>query len=200
MSPAQLAALEAHIAANTAVVNGGTQIKDLPHTPDNAELVAAWYNGIAAPDYFVWNHAVPVDDILDAVTFDNYIPIDPPTDATLVFNNRMMVIQGKQINLQLLLQGRSSFDATKKTQRAGLNGATTTIPSGAAGANRSGGWSAILPLLSRKANNVEKLFAVDDGAGVGNTTTDPRGASTNPDLAVYVGQASGGDVRTCWGI
>lgn len=192
--------LAADIAANTNTAPGTTgQIKNLAQNADNAFAVAAWYSGVAFPNYFVWSDAVSVDDIEDAVTWANYTPADA-ADSTVLYQNRAMLIQTKQLNLQLLLQGKQTFDATKKNRRAGLNDATTNLPSGASGVNRSGGWAGILPVLSRVATNAEKLFAVDDGAGIGNTTTDPRGASTNPDLAAYEGGLSDADVRGVWGI
>jgi hypothetical protein len=200
LTSAQLTALSTDIDANTATAPGTQgQIKDLEHTADNAFAVAVWYNQYPAADFYVWDKAVSTEVIFDKVTFANYTPTDA-ADATVTYTNRAMLLQTKQMNLQLLLQGRSTFNATKLNQRAGLNDATTSLPSGTAGASRSGGWSAILPILSRKANNVEKLFAVDDGAGIGNVTTDPRGANTNPDLAVFEGTISDTDVRAVWGI
>jgi hypothetical protein len=200
MTPAQLSALATDIAANTATALGTTgQIKDLAHSEDNAFAVAAWYSLAAVPDYFVWGKDIPASLIFDAVMWANYTPADA-ADSTVLYQNRAMLIQTKQMNLQLLLQGRAVFDASKKNLRSGLNDATTNLPSGVLGASRSGGWATILPFLSRKANSIEKLFAIDDGAGIGNTTTDPRGASTNPDAAVIEGNLTTNDVKEAWGI
>ena len=198
MTPAQLTTLAADIATNGATAPGTAgPISGLAHTSDNAFAVAAWYSQVAAPDYFVWRNDTPVDDILDNVTWANYTPTDAP-DNTNTWNNRAFAANLKQINLGYLTRG--SFDATKKNLRAGLNDATTGLLTGAAGASRSGGWAAILPFLSEKATNVEKLFAFDDGAGVGNTTTDPRGAATNPDARAYFGELALDDVLSAWGM
>jgi hypothetical protein len=197
---AQYNALVADIQANTNTVpiNGVlTQIKNVPMSPDNAAAVAGWYNQLPATDYFVWNSAVDVLAILNGITFTNYTPNDAPPvgpSTDLTYQNRAFLLAIKQTNLQLLFIGRATFDATRVSLRAALNDATTNLLSGTNGASRSGGWTAILPVLSRKATNAEKLFAVDDGAGIGNTTTDPRGASTNPDSPTFQGVLSGSDI------
>lgn len=200
LTSAQLTTLATDIAANTNTAPGTSgQIKDLAHTPDNAFAVATWYSQVASPAYYVWRNDVPVPDILDKLTFTNYTPNDSP-DNTNTYNNRCFTVQIKQQNLALLFLGRETFDATKVNLRAGLNDATTNLLTGAAGAVRSGGWANILPILSTPATNVEKLFAADDGAGIGNTTTDPRGANTNPDARGYFGGLTDADVRQAWGI
>lgn len=202
-TPAQKTTFKADRAANTATIQATVQgqsslqtvaIKDVTDLADNYLAISAWYNQLAAPDYFVWRKDVPVVDILDKVTFVNYTPNDSATE-TLIDGNRAMRCQIKQGNITLLFQNRSAFDSTKVNLRSALNDATTNLPSGAAGVSRSGGWSNILPILSRKTLNVEKLFVVDDGVGIGNTTTDPRGANTNPDMAVFEGTISENDVR-----
>jgi len=166
LTQAQLGTLKTWLTANASGV------------PD--EEAAALLNAFASPDYFVWRRNVPVAEILDQVTWTNYTPNDAP-DNTNTFNNRAFTVQIKQQNLALLFVGRTEFDATKTNLRAALNDATTNLLTGAAGASRSGGWTGILPVLRRRATVGENLFAVDDGAGVGNTTGDPRGNSTNPD-------------------
>lgn len=204
LTAAQLATLATDIAGNAATVPAGrpfagTAIGALPHTADAAFEVALWYSGLAAPDYFVWRTEVPVQDVFDQITWANFTPTDAP-DNTVTYQNRAVLCQTKQMNLQLMLQGRDRVDASKKNIRAGLNDATTNLPSGAAGALRSGGWAAVLTVLMRKALRVEKLFALDDGAGIGNTTTDPRGNSTNPDAMGHEGSLDAADVRAAWGI
>ncbi len=167
LTPAQLATLKTWLDANA------SQLDD--------EAAKNALNAVASPDYYVWNRAVNVVDILDQVTWTNYTPTDVP-DNTNTYNNRAFTVQIKQQNLGLLFTGRTTFDASKKTLRAALNDATTNLRTGTAGASVSGGWSNILPTLYRKATVGEKLFAADDGAGVGNNTGDPRGNSTNPDI------------------
>ena len=201
LTAAQNTLLKTDIAANTATVVhpdlGTVQIKDIRADDGTGQnVIAAWYNQTASPDYFVWDTQVNTDLIADGITGANYSQVDVPdlTSAPL-FTSRGMILQTKQMNLQVLLQGRTTLNASKKNIRAWLNDATTNLPSGANGASRSGGWSTILPVLFRKANRIEKVLAVDDGPGIGNTVTDPRGASTNPDVTTYEGVISGTDVN-----
>lgn len=185
LTAAQLQALKAAIAADPVLAA-------YPATADGNYAVAGAFNLVAAPDYYVWRTDAPVDSILDAITWSNYTPQDTP-DNTVTYQNRAMLCQTKQINLQLLLQGRELFNAAKPTLRGGLNDATTNIPSGAAGVSRSGGWTAILPLLRRLATRAEKLFSVA-GSGVGNNGANPRGDSSNPDVMAFEGFITEGDV------
>jgi hypothetical protein len=190
LTTAQVQILKADIAADPT-------LSAKPHNGDGAFDVAAAYNLDASPAYYVWRTEVPVNDIFDAVTWANFTPADAP-DGTVAWSNRSLACQGKQFNLQTMLGGRTLVDASKTNIRAGLNDATTLLPSGAGGVTRSGGWAAILPVLSRKARRIEKLFAVDDGAGIGNTTSDPRGASTNPDRMTFEGTITPADVVDAW--
>lgn len=185
LTTTQLQALKADIAADPV-------LSLVPNTADGNQQVADAYNAPASPDFFAWQTAVPAGDIYDQVTWANYTPQDA-ADSTVLYQNRAMLCQTKQMNLQLMLQGRDSFNAARSTLRGGLNDATTNLPSGASGANRSGGWANILPVLRRKARRVEKLFAVST-TGVGNNGADPLGAMTNPALMVVEGTISAADV------
>lgn len=177
LTPAQLSTLKTWLTSGA-----GAGLDD--------EAARAALNAPASPAYYVWNQNVRVVDILDKLTFANYTPNDSPpastgnaqgTNDALLYNNRAFLASLKQTNLTLLFVGRTTFDATKLNLRVGLNDATTNLPTGTSGATRSGGWSAILPILSRTCTVAEKLFAFDDGAGIGNTVGDARGANTNPD-------------------
>jgi hypothetical protein len=196
LTNAQQAALKADIAANNSQLTIGTApptaIKDLPNTGDINVEIANWYNGVASPDFNVFRSSVSMDDVYDQVVWANFTPQDVP-DATALWTNRSLACQGKQFNVQIMLQGRTSFNATKINQRAGLNDATTNIPSGAAGASKSGGWAGILGILRRLANRIEKLFAIQT-SGVGVTGGDALGATTNPALMAFEGFITGNDV------
>lgn len=192
LTTAQLQTLKADIAANTNTING-VQIKDMPNSGDANFAVASWYSQVASPDFFVFRSNVPTAEIFDQVTWANFTPADVP-DNTVVWSNRSLACQGKQFNLQILLQGQGSFNAGRITQRAGLNDATTNLPSGAGGASRSGGWATILNILRRQALRIEKLFAVQT-SGVGVNAGDALGATTNPALLVFEGIVSGTDIE-----
>lgn len=121
-----------------------------------------WYNSVATPDFFVWRTDAPTSEILDSISFDKYTPTDS-ADNTATWTNRALAAQTKQLNLQLILQGRSSVDATKANVRLALRDAVIQVPTGASGAMVSpGGASGVTTLTAclRKAKRIEKLFSV----------------------------------------
>lgn len=181
---AQLQALKAAILADPVLAAQ-------PQTDDGAYAVAELLNAKASPDYWLWNTAAPVQGILDAVTWINYTPNDAP-DNTVTYQNRCMLTQTKQMNLQLMLQGRESIDASRSAIRSGLNDATSSLPTGANGALRSGGWGNIVVTLRRLATYAEKVLAIP-ATGIGNDGG-ARGTTTNPDKPGWEGRLSYQDV------
>lgn len=123
--------------------------------------IAEWYSATANPDFLVWRTDAQVSDIINAISLDKYTPNDAP-DNTATWTNRALAAQTKQLNLQLLLQGKNAIDASKATVRAGLRDAVISVPTGAAGANTSPGGTSgvnVLTACTRKANRIEKLFS-----------------------------------------
>lgn len=139
----------------------------------NGPLIAAFYNAIASPDFFVWQTKAPVSLIFDSINWDKFTQADP-ADSTVLQSNRLLIVQTKQMNLQNMLIGRDTIDASKVNIRAGLRDATTALPTGAAGAviSASGASAAtLLTALLRKATVLEKLLNVGSattGAVTGN--------------------------------
>lgn len=155
MTIQQLQALKAAILADpvlSAFQNNG----------DGNTEIANYYNAPSSPSFYVWNTSVDVQAINDAIIWANLTPNDAP-DTTQVFENRAMICQIKQMNLQLILGGRLTLNAAKANVRSGLQDALSLIPSGNGGATRSGGWSAVQLVLSRTARRVEQLFAIGTG-------------------------------------
>lgn len=167
MTPAQLASIKADVLAQ----------------PDLAEMwsigspggVADAYNAIASPDFFVWQTAVPASDIMDAITWANFTPADAP-DGTQTWMNRSLACQGKQFNIQTLLVGRETINASRANIRNGLQDALTAIPSGAGGTNKSGGWTTVQTAIQRKATRLEKLLATGTGSSASPATMTFEGA------------------------
>jgi len=122
--------------------------------------LAAYYNTTASPNFFVYRTAVPVQDINDNVTWQNFTPADSP-DTSQLWLNRATAAQGKQFNLQTLLLSANGFlNATKPNVRQALQDALTNLPTGAGGAAVSGGWVAVRDnVLARLGSRLEKLFA-----------------------------------------
>ncbi len=207
LTPAQKTALKADILANANVIASGqfagTAVKDVPNSNDGNIAVAAWYSLAASPTYLVWDQAASKSAFRAAVTLANYTPSDavptgPSTDLT--YSNRAFLCQLKQANLMFLLSQDGAMDAGGSTLRQAFQDCMRAIPSGASGANQDAGWgtagspNAARLTLMRSAKNIEKLFAVA-GSGAGNQAGDARGATTNPDVLVYVGGVSSGDVE-----
>lgn len=179
MTPQQLQTLKADILADPILAAK-------PLTNAGAQEIVTAYAVASATD--VWRTEAPVSAIYDAITWTNYTPADA-TDATALFTNRALVIQTKQMNLQNLLQGRTTIDASKANTRAGLRDAVISLPSGAGGAATSAGGAGgatILAACVRKATRFEALYAT------GPVTTGPTSAK----LLVLEGAVSSDAVQT----
>lgn len=133
-----------------------------PMNGDGAYAIAEAYNLPAAVDFYVWKTSVSTSDIYDNIAWANFTPADTP-DGTQTWANRSLACQGKQFNLQTILVGRDSINATKSNIRSGLQDALTGIPSGASGATKSGGWNNVQAIMYRKTTRAEKLFATGTG-------------------------------------
>lgn len=171
LTPAQLATLKADILATPALA----PVLNAPASPifGAFSLLTDYYNGPASPDFFVFRRDVPVDDVFDRVNWANMTP-SPAPDTTQAWANRSLACQGKQFNLQTLLVGKTTIDATKSSLRSGLQDALTDLPSGAAGALRQAGWTQVQTILARLATRGEKLFANTsngDGASAATAAT-----------------------------
>lgn len=162
LTPAQLATVAADILAKP-------DLNSQPLNRDGSYQIYLLYNAVSATD--VWRTDAPVQDIYDAIDWSKYTPTDAP-DGTAIFTNRLLAIQTKQMNLQNMLQGRSTVDASKANLRAGLRDAVIGLPAGANGALITAGGASgatVLAALTRKALRIEALFAALP-ATTGNTT------------------------------
>jgi hypothetical protein len=112
--------------------------------------------------FIVWRSTTLSQDIYDAVTWANLTPTDAP-DTTQAWMNRALACQGKQISLQILIQGKDRINSDKASIRAGLQDALTNLPSGSGGANVSGGWANVKPAMTRLANKYEKVWVTGTG-------------------------------------
>lgn len=130
----------------------------------------------------IWRTEAPVTTLLDAVNWSLYTPSGGVDDTTLstqlVANQRgaqLLAIQTKQINLQLMLQGRTTLDCRPSTLRAGLRDATIQVPSGSAGAFTAPGGASganILAACQRTGTRAELMLAA------GSQGSDTTGSTT----------------------
>lgn len=142
-----------------AFINGDGNISGQAQNGDGATVIAAYVNTVVSPDFFVYRSAIPVQEIYDQIIWANLTPTDAP-DATLQWQNRELVCQGKQFNLEILLQGQVTVSGARANVRAGLQDALTNVPSGVSGATVAAGWVGVRDnVLARKATRLEKLFA-----------------------------------------
>jgi hypothetical protein len=152
LTPAQCTTLKALAMADqtaAALIDAGNDI-----------ALADWFNTQTAN--YIWRSSVPVDEVFDAITWANLTPVDVP-DGSAAYTNRALLCQAKQINLQILLQGRERVAAAKAAVRGGLSDALLNVPSGVAGATQSAGWAAVKSVISRLGTRAEMALA--SGAG-----------------------------------
>lgn len=160
MTPAQLQTLKAAIIADQV-------LSAFPNNSDGAFAIAAAINAPAEPAVNVWRSDAPVADISDAINWLAYTPVDA-IDDTNIYQNRLLSIQTKQMNLQLMLQGRESVNANKANIRAGLRDAVVSVPAGVNGAMVSPGGASGANVLNACVRNALRVEAILAGA---NATT-----------------------------
>ena len=161
LSTAQLLTLRAAIAAVPALAA-------LEENGDTDLVIADYFNAPTDPVVRVWNPAVPVREIMDSFNWGAFTPTDSVTEsnvdtaALLRYMCRAQAIQIKQRNLQLLLQGRDTADATLEKFRDGLRDALVAVPSGVSGAGvtvAGGSGSLALTACTRVATRAENMYA-----------------------------------------
>lgn len=188
MTPAQLTALRQAIDANPTWVA-------IPNNSDGNYTLAALLNAQASPAFSVWRTDAPVNAILDAINWGTYTPSDTIalTDPTLTQQvGRLLAIQTKQMNLQLMVQGREVINCSRPNVRGGLRDAVIQVPSGANGAATSPGGAngaTVLAQCIRNATEAEKILATASQA------SDTTGATTARVMG-FEGNVSPTDVET----
>lgn len=153
----------------------------------NDTALAAFYNEQSSPAFYVWRSSVNTDNISDAINWALLTPADVPNvgDSAQVAaaqTTRALICQAKQINLQIMLQGRSAIDATKLRVRQALTDSLQNVPSGASGASQDAGWAQVKATMYRQVTRGERLYAT----GTGTTGV--------PGLAGWEGEVSTNDI------
>ncbi len=166
-----------------------TTLKSLADADQTASALIAQGNDIGLADWmnaptsqYIWRQYTPADDVFDAIVWANLTPIDAP-DGTALWTNRALLCQAKQINLQIMLQGKERIATAKATTRAGLSDALLNVPSGASGATQSAGWAAVKSVISRIGTRAEMALAT--GAG---TQGSPSVPSFDGTISAYDAQ------------
>ena len=191
LSNAQLQALKT-------AITGNPTWAAFPQTTDGYIALAQTLNQTAAPTFTVWRTEVPTTTIMDAIDFSKYTPNGALDDATLstqlIATQRqaqLLAIQTKQMNLQMMTQGRQTLDASKPNIRSSLRDAVIQLPAGAGGAAVTAAGASgvnVLNACTRAATEAEKILAV---ASSGSDTT----GSVTARVLGFEGFLSGQDVE-----
>lgn len=150
-----------------AAIDGNPTWAAYPQNSDGYADLAAVLNQTASPAFTVWRTDAPVANIIDAVTWANYTPNDAVggSDTDPLLSRKigwLLTAQTKQMNLQLMLQGRDTLNASKATLRAGLRDAVILVPTGVGGANTAPGGASgvnVLTACIRSATEGEKILS-----------------------------------------
>lgn len=140
--------------------------------------------------FVVWRTSADADSVADAIVWANLTPLDTP-DSSAAFTNRALACQAKQINLQIMLQGRQTLPTGKPNFRQGLQDALLNVPAGANGALLDAGWigaSKVKASISRFATVAEKIFATGTGT------------APTPGNLVFDGLVSINDIGDMWNL
>lgn len=132
--------------------------------------LTAHLNGASGQN--AWRSDAPVSNILDAISWSSYTPNDSivgsDTDPVLSIKiGRLLTVQTKQMNLQLMLQGRDRLDTRPPNVRLGLRDAVTQVPTGTNGALTSpggGNGTMVLNECVRSATRAEVFLAANSQA------------------------------------
>lgn len=143
----------------------------LPAGGDSAFTIAAGLNALASPNFFVWRTSVPTEELSNAISWANFTPgtgSGAGAMGSADYTKWCLACQGKQFNVQIILQGRQTISGANANLRAGLQDALQNVPSGASGALQDAGWTAVRNAIARQATVLEKQFA-DTALGGGST-------------------------------
>ena len=152
----------------------------------NDTLLAELLN---APSTFnVWRSTTPADEVADAILWDRMTPADAP-DGSAIQTNRLLLCQAKQMNLQVLLQGRDSIGTGRPNLRSGLTDALLNVPSGVGGATQDAGWIG----AGRVKATITRLATVAE-----NAFTTGTGTAGTPGALGWEGSVNIQDIGTMW--
>lgn len=148
-------------------INANPTWAAFPLDGDGPTDLAAALNAPATPAFLVWRTDCKSAAITDAINWATYTPTDTiseaDTDPAVTRRvARLLMIQVKQMNLQIMLQGRESINTSLPNIRAGLRDAVILVPSGTNGANTSPGGASGVNVLSacvRNATEAERVLA-----------------------------------------
>ena len=144
-----------------AAILADSTLASQPSDGDGLGFIANALNAMSSPVDNVWRTDVPVSEINDGIDYTKFTPTDA-ADSTVIFTNRVLAIQTKQMNLQNMLIGKDRIDASKPNIRAGIRDAVIQLPAGAGGAMVSAagvsGVNVVTP-MTRNSRRIESILA-----------------------------------------
>lgn len=174
LTNAQKTTLKTHIAANVNTVlynNVTTAINLVPNNGDGNQLISEWYALNFSPDFWVWRTSVSKAELTQSTSVD-------ATTFNWTGTGFITRTVGEQTAFRELFDGQGFCNPSLPSVRTAFSdifsGATAPAP-----ANRTH----LVTVARRKANNVEKLYAV----GTGSTAV--------PAVMIYEGTISGDDIE-----
>ena len=182
LTPQQQATLKAY-------VESIPELMANPHNTDGAYIAAVALNAIDPSGYYVWKSSTDTASLMDAITWANLTPADT-ADGTATYTNRALACQAKQLNLQIMLQGRESLATGRASVRAGLTDALTNVPAGAGGALLDAGWlgaGKVKSAIQRQATVLEKLLATGSGTTNSPSTMAVESPISYPEVQAAMG-------------
>lgn len=154
----------------------------------NPQGLLAYLNGASGTN--VWRSDTPVEAIINAISWTAFTPADAP-DGTALFSNRTYVINIKQMNLQLMLQGRTTLDCTRPNIRGGLRDSVIAVPAGVGGASvTAGGAGGATVLAACLRSGTRAEIALAAGTQASDTT-----GSVSARVPTFTGALEDGDVN-----
>lgn len=143
----------------------------------NAAGLRAYLNTASGSN--AWRTDAQVSDITDAINWSLYTPATAigTGDTDPVLSRKvgwLLASQTKQMNLQLMLQGRDRLNCALPNVRGGLRDAVIQVPDGAGGSTSPGGANAanVLSRCVRAGTRAEIMLAAQSQA------SDTTGATT----------------------
>lgn len=189
LTPSQSATLRAAITATPAW-------SAVPNNSDGHVTLAQILNTPAVPTFSVWRTDCRVEDIYNAINWAAYTPVDAVLsgdsgDTLHRKNGWLLSIQVKQMNLQIMTQGRSTLNTAFVNVRAGLRDAVIQVPAGSGGASVSPGGASGVNVLAACVRNATEGERVLAAASQGSDTT----GTTTARVMTYSGSLSPLDVQ-----
>lgn len=167
LSPAQLAAIKADIAADPT-------LSAFPNNSDGNDAIRLAYNLLPAVDFWVWRTFVPDAEITGNTTVDG---------TAWSWTAYIARSQGERDAWRQMVNMAGGINASLPNVRSGV----ADIFSGAGGTAQR---THLLTIGRRKATRIEKLLATPTAGGVGNP-----GITSNPATMTQEGGLTGADVE-----